>query len=278
MPTFSALLPSKSGDMDRRTVLCCSVVTLMLLPGLHGQSNAPDSRPEVTPVDIEIVRLAAQTLNSPEKWNRADNRECPRGAKTVSLYCALERSTEEVSKNFQHRGTVMEEARLAIEEIGPGATRYSHRLMDYNNDPRTTFADIQGLFWLLEKRMTVRLAQGQAAPGSITTVDQRVVRRVRDILDAPAKWNRVETPCRDDAKTFTLLCAFEKAEKDVTGASSDGAAIRELRAMITELDPNHTKYRARLVDYNADAAVTFANLQKLLRDLEERLAVTIEAK
>ena len=45
-------------------------------------------------VDIQIVQRAAKILDSPAKWNRKDNRECPDGAKTFSIYCALEKATK----------------------------------------------------------------------------------------------------------------------------------------------------------------------------------------
>jgi len=48
--------------------------------------------------------------------------------------------------------------------------------------------------------------------------------------------------------------------------------------MISELDPSRSKYKARLVDYNNDPTVTFADLQKFLRQLEERLAARAGAK
>lgn len=178
----------------------------------------------------------------------------------------------------------MQEARFVIEEIAPDANRYSHRLMDYNNDPKTSFADIQGVFWLLEKHIAMRLANPQSAPGApssnaaVTKADLQVAKRLRELLDSPAKWNRADADCLADAKTINLLCAFEMAEKEVTGNSDDGAAIREARAMISELDPSRSKYKARLVDYNADPAVTFADLQKFLSQLEERLAARVAAK
>jgi hypothetical protein len=53
------------------------------------------------------VRRARKILNSPAKWNRADNRECPATQRTYSLYCALEKATEEVSKKFEHRGAAI---------------------------------------------------------------------------------------------------------------------------------------------------------------------------
>lgn len=267
--------------MKLAQLVLCSVAALVSAVFFRTQTD--DARPPVTKVDIDIVKRAAQILNSPGKWNRADNRVCPLDAKTFSLYCALEKATEEIGKNFEHRGAAMQEARFVIEEIAPEADRYSHRLMDYNNDPKTSFADIQGVFWLLEKHIAMRLANHQAAPGTpasttvVTAADLQVAKRVRELLDSPSRWNRSDSECLADAKTFSLICAFEKAEKEVSGTSSDGAAIREARAMISELDPSQSKYRSRLVDYNADPAVTFADLQSFLRQLEERLAARLIA-
>src|SRR5205814_8716434 len=93
----------------------------------------------------------------------------------------------------------MQEARFVIEEIAPDADHYSHRLMDYNNDPKTSFADIRGVFWLLEKHIAMRLANPQSASGSptpaaaLTTADLQVATRLRELLDSPANCNRATT-------------------------------------------------------------------------------------
>jgi|HubBroStandDraft_5_1064220.scaffolds.fasta_scaffold113687_2 hypothetical protein len=131
---------------------------------LAGQATAsggddPDARPPVTKADIQIVQRARQILNSQSKWNRADTRVCPTAAKTFSLYCALEKATDEVSGKFEHRSAAMQEARFVIDEIAPNRKNYKHRLMDYNNDPTTTFADIKKFFRLLEDRITERLTE-----------------------------------------------------------------------------------------------------------------------
>jgi hypothetical protein len=108
---------------------------------------------------VKIVRRAQQILDSPTKWNRADNRECPAGAKTFSLYCALEKATYEATGKFEHRGAAMQQARFVIDEIAPNSKNYHHRLMDYNNDPTTTFADVQTFFRKLEDRVSARLKE-----------------------------------------------------------------------------------------------------------------------
>jgi len=121
-------------------------------------ADNPEAKPPVTADDVRIVQRAKQIIDSPAKWNRADNRQCPPDAKTFSIYCALEKATKEVSGDFAHRGAAMQEARFVIDAIAPNAEKYDHRLMDYNNDPTTTFADLQKFFTLLEGRVGKRLA------------------------------------------------------------------------------------------------------------------------
>jgi hypothetical protein len=51
----------------------------------------------------------------------------------------------------------MQQARFVIDEDLAKGNHYDHRLMDYNNDPKTTFANVQTFFALLEKRIEKRL-------------------------------------------------------------------------------------------------------------------------
>jgi len=115
----------------------------------------------VTQVDLRIVHRAREILSSPEKWNRADTRVCrvqqcklgcPSNARTFSLYCALKKATEEVKGSFDHRGAAMQGARVVIDELAVNRKDFQHRLEGYNNDPTTTFADIQNVLHALEDR------------------------------------------------------------------------------------------------------------------------------
>ena len=127
----------------------CLFVAFLLSPlcanaqGAKPQSKPDDSnvRPPVMTADLQIVKRAREILNSESKWNRADNRVCPAEAKTVSLYCALQMATVEVGGKAEHRGAALQEARFVIDEIARDRN-YEHRLMNYNNDPTTTFTDI----------------------------------------------------------------------------------------------------------------------------------------
>jgi len=126
---------------------------------VNPYAGDPDAHPPVTRADVKIVQHARKILDSPSKWNRADTRVCPPDAKTFSLYCALEKATAEVSGDFKHRGAAMQEARFVIDQIASNRSKYEHRLMDYNNDPTTSFADTQKFFNRLEERITGQIEQ-----------------------------------------------------------------------------------------------------------------------
>ena len=117
------------------------------------QNLDSDAAPQVTLEDVKIVERAQQLLSAPTKWNRADNRECPKDAETFSLYCALDRATVDVLGRFEHSGGAVQEARFVIDDSLAKGNHYEHRLMDYNNDPKTTFVDVQQFFRLLELRI-----------------------------------------------------------------------------------------------------------------------------
>ena len=159
--------------MRTKTRVTCCMAMLIVIVSLNAQTpsqpkaTADDSqvRPPVTKADLQIAKQAQKILDSPSKWNRADNRVCPPDAKTFSLYCALENATKAVSGQFEHRGAAMQEARFVIDEIAPNRN-YDHRLMGYNNDPSTTFADIQKVLHLLENRIAQRL-KGTTASANV---------------------------------------------------------------------------------------------------------------
>jgi hypothetical protein len=134
------------------------LTTLRVRAQEASKRDDPDARPPVTQDDVRIVQRAQQILDSPSKWNRSDTRVCPADATTFSLYCALEKATNDVTGKFEHRGAAMQEARFFIQELAPGKN-YHHLLMGYNNDPTTTFADVQTFFNKLQDRIAARLKE-----------------------------------------------------------------------------------------------------------------------
>jgi hypothetical protein len=140
----------------------CFFVVLLVALSAHAQGivtqSASDSnvRPPISKADLQIIKRARGILDSPSKWNRTDNRQCPQEAKTISLYCALQIATVEVGGKAEHRGAALQEARFVIDEIAADR-KYEHRLMNYNNDPTTTFEDIQEVLRITESLITLRL-------------------------------------------------------------------------------------------------------------------------
>jgi hypothetical protein len=108
----------------------------------------------VTADDRKILVRADAILASEEVWNRADTRDCPAGETRWSLFCALHDASIEILGAYDHRRASLQEVRFVIEERG---VDYDHRLMGFNNDPKTTFADVKavlhGALVRIEKRL-----------------------------------------------------------------------------------------------------------------------------
>jgi hypothetical protein len=114
-----------------------------------------DAPHEVAPnaLDRQIVQRASAILTSESVWNRTDNRKCPAAATKWSLYCAMERAAIEVTGGFSHRRPALEVVRVLVEQKSAGR-QYEHRLMDWNNDPRTHLSDVQNLLAEALRRMS----------------------------------------------------------------------------------------------------------------------------
>jgi hypothetical protein len=124
--------------------------------------NAPPASQEqgvaaIAALDLRIVDRARELLSAPDKWNRTDTRQCPPKATRVSLYCALELATLEIAGAFDHRGTVMDDARDALADVTPNHPDYGHWLMGYNNDSTTTFIDIARVLEATRVRIAKRI-------------------------------------------------------------------------------------------------------------------------
>lgn len=79
-----------------------------------------------------------------------------------SLYCALQRASadsygsHDPTRVADHRRVALQEVRFAVEEATRGR-ELNHRLMDFNNLPETTFADIQRVLARATERVRARL-------------------------------------------------------------------------------------------------------------------------
>ena len=106
--------------------------------------------------DLAILDSVDLRLSDPATWDRADDRKCEPQDETFSLYCALYFGSIDTIGEYQHRRTALQETRFAIEDA-TGGREYNHRMMDYNNLPETSFADIKGIIQATRERVQERL-------------------------------------------------------------------------------------------------------------------------
>ena len=111
---------------------------------MHFQFDGKHEVP-ANAVDREILERASTVIASDAVWNRADNRRCPASATTWSIYCAVEKAMIEVTGGFNHRRPAGQVVRRVVDTRSKDRN-YQHRMMDYNNDPRTTLDDVRSLF------------------------------------------------------------------------------------------------------------------------------------
>jgi hypothetical protein len=116
----------------------------------------------VTDDDLRILVRANQILSSPGVWNRHDTRECHDTDKTWSLFCALEKASREVLKEYRHREVALQEVRFAIEDVTDGR-QFEHRLRDYNNLADTQLSDVKRVLTIATHRVRVRLEEQKKA-------------------------------------------------------------------------------------------------------------------
>jgi hypothetical protein len=95
--------------------------------------------------DLEIFEAARLLLPNEGAWDRADDRNCENDVGVISVYCALAGATALVMGRYQHRQPAMQAVRRVIASEWPERV-VDHRLMNFNNDARTTLADVHHLF------------------------------------------------------------------------------------------------------------------------------------
>ena len=140
-----------------------TVTTVFLVIALQTAAGGGQAAPvrTVTATDVRIVQRAVEILNVASAWNQTDRQNCAPTAQTFSLYCALAKAQRDVTGTFDHDSVVMDEARTVIDFVA--ARDYDARLVNYNNDPATTFVDIQALLHTLVNRFSRRVGTSGTA-------------------------------------------------------------------------------------------------------------------
>jgi len=115
-----------------------------------------DVAPTPTKADLEVLRRADAMLSAPSAWNHFGDRDCDATARSWNLYCVLHRASLDVMGAACHRSAAMQEVRWVVDDRTRGID-LAHRLMDYNNLPTTTFADIKGVLAEAIQRLSGKL-------------------------------------------------------------------------------------------------------------------------
>lgn len=134
------------GALSPTAVLSASSVQARITPKTVRVSFRLSPGAMVPPdaLDAAILRRARELLADESVWDRADDRDCEPADTRFSLYCALHRASLEEAGGFHHRRPALEAVRAVVDKRSAGRS-YEHRLREWNNDPRTTLADIHAV-------------------------------------------------------------------------------------------------------------------------------------
>lgn len=119
----------------------------------HERPNQP-----ATSEDLRIIDRADALLKDEASWNRNDDKVCEddKAARKWSLYCVLETACIEELGRYEHTRVALQEARFAV-EVATGGKPYPGRLMGFNNEPGTRFADVKQVLQVARDRVRSRL-------------------------------------------------------------------------------------------------------------------------
>lgn len=110
---------------------------------LSIRMNADRQVPPTTS-DIAIITRAIALLPKESVWNKNDNRQCTAGQAKISMFCALTQATTEISGGVHYRQPAAQAVREALNAVDAKRIK-THRIMDFNNHPDTTLAEIHAV-------------------------------------------------------------------------------------------------------------------------------------
>lgn len=126
-----------------------AVVFILLVSGCTKTENGlvfgmPDYEKRdiaVTNVDLDILIRADELLSTENLWEKGAVSRCGDSNK-LSLYCALEKASINVTGKYVHRQPALQEVRFVIDDHYRNRWE-KHRLIDFNANQATTFSDIK---------------------------------------------------------------------------------------------------------------------------------------
>jgi len=102
-------------------------------------------------------------------------------------------------------------------------------------------------------------------------LDRRIVQRAAAILSSASVWNRADNRrCTPQATTWSIYCAMEKANAELSGGVDHRRPGMEVVRLIIEDRTRGRNYHHRLMDYNNDATTTLADVQSIFAEALQR--------
>ncbi len=112
----------------------------------------------------------------------------------------------------------------------------------------------------------------EVAPGPL---DLEIVKRAAIILSIETAWNRSDNrKCPADAMKWSIYCALEKAEIDVTGGFHHRRPAAEVVRQIVDQRTRDRNYHHRLMEYNNDPTTHLQDVQSLFQQAEAQIAMS----
>lgn len=117
--------------------------------------------PAATDDDISILRSAWAGLDRVTSWNRQEAQVCPSlDLANTGLFCLLYGAVERRMGRYHHRQPALELVRAVIAERWRERIT-SHQLVDFNNHPATTMADLRIVLQVALERATAQAQSRQ---------------------------------------------------------------------------------------------------------------------
>jgi hypothetical protein len=128
---------------------------------------------------------------------------------------------------------------------------------EYGWFPATHFASSPTLTFDLD-------ASHEVTPNAL---DKKIVQRAAEILSTQAAWNRADNrKCSEDATSWSIYCAMEKATAAVTGGVHHRRpAMEVVRRIISERTATRN-YHHHLMEYNNDPTTQLSDVQSIFKE------------
>jgi hypothetical protein len=109
----------------------------------------------------------------------------------------------------------------------------------------------------------------QVPPG---TLDRQILERAAAIITSDSVWNRADNrKCPPSATTWSIYCAVERAEVEVTGGFHHRRPAMELVREIVDERTAKKTYQHRLMGYNNDPATHLEDVRSLFAEAIARI-------